>query len=61
VITAVAGQPVKNANELIKKIQATAPGSSVELATLRQGKERKLNVGVAQLPEQPSGTVGLAK
>jgi serine protease Do len=61
VITAVAGQPVKNANELIKKIQATAPGSSVELATLRQGKERKLNVSVTQLPEQPSGTVGLAK
>jgi serine protease Do len=61
VITAVAGQPVKNANELIKKIQATAPGSSVELATLRQGEERKLTVGVAQLPDQPNGTVGLAK
>jgi hypothetical protein len=27
----------------------------------QQGKERKLNVSVAQLPEQPSGTVGLAK
>jgi serine protease Do len=61
VITAVGGKPVKNASELIRNIQATAPGSSIELATLRQGKERKLNVSVAQLPEPPSGTVGLAK
>jgi serine protease Do len=61
VITAAGGQPVKNAKELTRKIQAMAPGSSVELATLRQGKERKLSVNLGQLPEQPSGTVGLAK
>jgi serine protease Do len=61
VITALGGQPVKNANELIKKIQAMAPGSSVELATIRQGKERKLSVSLGKMPDQPTGTVGLAK
>ena len=61
VITAADGRPVKNATELTRTIQAMAPGSSVELATVRQGQERKLSVSLGQLPEQPSGTVGLAK
>jgi len=61
VITQLDGQPVKGANELIKKIQAIAPGSSVELATLRQGKERKVSVSLGKMPDRPKTTVGVAK
>ncbi len=61
VITQVDGQPVKGADELIKKIQAIAPGSSVELATLRQGEERKLSVSLGKMPDRPGVTVGVAK
>jgi serine protease Do len=61
VITAVAGEPIKNANELIKKIHAMAPGSSVQLATLRQGKDGSLNVRLGRLPDQPGATVGIAR
>lgn len=38
VITSVNGEPIKNAGELTKKIYATAPGSSIQVAMLRQGK-----------------------
>jgi serine protease Do len=59
-ITALAGQPVRDANELIRKIQAMPPGSSVELATLRQGKERTLSLSLGRMPER-GATVGVAK
>jgi serine protease Do len=58
VITAVAGEPIRNANELTRRIQAMAPGSSVALATFRQGKEGSLNVSLGKLPEQSKSTVG---
>lgn len=53
VITKVSGEPIKNANELIRKIHAMAPGSSVQLATLRDGKESSLSVTLETLPDQP--------
>ncbi|WP_051379599.1 S1C family serine protease [Bradyrhizobium murdochi] len=53
VITAVEGQPIKNAKELTKKIHATAPGSSIRLAMLREGRENSLNVALGQMPDQP--------
>jgi len=52
VITSVAGEPVKSANELTKKIHAMPPGSSVGLATVRQGKQSSLTVTLSQLPNQ---------
>jgi serine protease Do len=54
VITAAEGQPIKNAKELTRKIHAMAPGSSIQLAMLRQGKENSLNVTLGQMPDQPS-------
>jgi len=60
VITALGGAPVGNANELIKKVQATAPGSSVKLSILRHGKEDSLSVSVGPMPER-GATVGVAK
>jgi len=56
VITSVDGQPIKNANELTKKIHAMAPGSSVRLAMLRGGQQNSLNVTLGQLPHQPKAT-----
>lgn len=53
VITSAEGQPIKNAKELTKKIHAMAPGSSIQLAMLRQGKEDSLNVTLGQMPDQP--------
>jgi serine protease Do len=53
VITAAEGQPIKNANELTKKIHAMAPGSSIRLAMLRDGRENSLNVALGQMPDQP--------
>jgi serine protease Do len=50
VITSVAGEPIKSANELTRKIHAMAPGSSVALATVRQGTQGLANVTLAQLP-----------
>jgi serine protease Do len=61
VITAVGGQPIKNAHELINKIQAMAPGSPVELATIRQGKGRSLNVSLGRLLDQPRASLDPAK
>jgi serine protease Do len=52
VITSVAGEPIKSANELTKKIHAMAPGSSVALAMVREGKQSSLNVTLGQLPDQ---------
>jgi len=53
VITAVAGEPIRNSKELIEKIHAKAPGSSVQLAMIRQGREASLNVSLGRLPDQP--------
>ena len=52
VITSVAGEPIKSANELTKKIHAMAPGSSVALATVREGKQSSANVTLSELPNQ---------
>jgi serine protease Do len=58
VITSVAGEPVKSANELTKKIHGMAPGSSVTLATVRQGKQGSANVTLSQLPNQAKAAPG---
>ncbi|WP_213287900.1 S1C family serine protease [Bradyrhizobium sp. sGM-13] len=52
VITAAEGQPIRNAKELTKKIHAMAPGSSIRLAMLREGRENSLNVALGQMPDQ---------
>jgi serine protease Do len=54
VITSVNGEPVKNADELTKKVHAKAPGSSIQLAMSRQGRESSLAVVLGELPDQPS-------
>jgi serine protease Do len=56
VITSVGGEPVKNANELTRKVAAMAPGSSTKLTVLRQEKEASLSVTLGQLPNEPNAS-----
>src|SRR6266571_402340 len=50
VITAVDGQPVKNARELARKISSMAPGNSVKLGVWRKGEEKQLTLTLGELP-----------
>jgi serine protease Do len=47
VITSIDGKPVKNGDDLINFISGKAPGSTVRLGILRNGKPLTLEVGIA--------------
>ena len=49
-ITAVAGQPVRNAQDLVSRVAALPPGSQVEVEGHQGGKPFKLKVGVLERP-----------
>jgi serine protease Do len=42
------GKPVKSSNELISVVSATAPGTTVPLKVVRNGKTQTLNIKVAE-------------
>jgi serine protease Do len=50
VITAVNGEPVKDARELARTIGALAPGASVKLNVLHKGQDKVVNLTLGQLP-----------
>jgi serine protease Do len=50
VITAANGQPVKDARELARIIGGFAPGSTVKLDVLREGKSKVVSLTLGQLP-----------
>jgi serine protease Do len=50
VITAVNGEPVKDARELARVIGGLAPGSTVKLDVLQKGKSKVLNMTLGKLP-----------
>jgi serine protease Do len=50
VITAVDGQPVKDARDLARKIGAMAPKTSVKLSLLHQGSEKTVTLTLGELP-----------
>jgi serine protease Do len=52
VISAVDGQPVKDARALARRIGAMAPGTSVKLTILRKGEEKTLNLTLGELPRE---------
>jgi serine protease Do len=52
VITAVNGDPVKDARILARKIGALAPGEKVKLTTLRNGQEKTFELTLGELPSQ---------
>jgi serine protease Do len=52
VITAVNGQPVKDARDLAKKISSLAPGASVKLGVVRKGSEQTVTVDLGEFPRE---------
>jgi serine protease Do len=50
IITSVNGETVKDARELARTIGSLAPGSSVKLNILHQGKDKVINLTLGQLP-----------
>jgi serine protease Do len=52
VITAVNGQPVRDARELARRIGSMAPGTSVKLLISRKGDEKALTLTLGELPKE---------
>src|SRR5512139_2301733 len=50
VITAVNGEPVKDAKELARTIGGLAPGNAVKLNVLQKGQDKVVNLTLGQLP-----------
>ena len=50
IISSVQGTPVKDAGALSKAIAGTAPGTSVKLGVLREGKKSSIDVALGELP-----------
>ena len=50
VITAVNGEPVKDARELARTIGGLSPGNSVKLNVLHKGQDKVVNLTLGQLP-----------
>jgi serine protease Do len=51
VITAVNGEPVKNARELARRIGTMAPGATVKLSVLQKGAEKTVSITLGELPK----------
>jgi serine protease Do len=52
VITAVNGQPVKDARSLAQTIAVASPGSKAEVTVLRDGKSQSLDLTLGTMPKQ---------
>jgi len=52
VITAVNGNPVKDARDLARQIGAMAPGATARLTVLQKGEEKTISVTLGELPAQ---------
>ena len=50
VITAVNGQPVKDARDLAKRIGGLAPGANVKLTIISKGAEKTVSLNLGELP-----------
>jgi serine protease Do len=58
VITAVDGQPVKDARDLARKIGAMAPKTSVKLSLLHSGSEKTVTLTLGELPNSKEANAG---
>src|SRR6185437_3263742 len=52
VITAVNGNPVKDARDLARQIGSMAPGSTAKLTVWRKGEEKTFSISLGELPSQ---------
>ena len=51
-ITAVNGEPVKDARTLARRISRMAPGTSVKLDLIRKGKQETVTLTLGELPKE---------
>ena len=58
VITAVNGEPVKDARELARTIGGLAPGAAVKLNVLHKGQDKVVNLTLGQLPNSIEAKAG---
>ncbi len=58
VVTAVNGEPVKDARDLSRRIGAMTPGSKVELSVWRSGKAQSVTVELGTLPADQQASAG---
>lgn len=58
IVLEVSGKKVRNATELSTLIGSTDPRTSVNLKVLRDGKEREINVKLAEFPEEEPAIAG---
>ncbi|HKU08779.1 MAG TPA: Do family serine endopeptidase [Bradyrhizobium sp.] len=61
VITAVNGEPVKDAKELARTIGGLAPGNAVKLNVLHKGQDKVVNLTLGQLPNTVEAKADLDK
>jgi serine protease Do len=61
VITAVNGEPVKDAKELARTIGGLAPGAAVKLNVLHKGQDKVINLTLGQLPNTVEAKADLDK
>ncbi len=52
VITAVNGEPIKNARTLARKVSSMAPGTEVRLDIVRKGKTQTVTLKLGELPKE---------
>ncbi len=58
IIASVNGAPIKDAAALSKGIAGTAPGTPVKLGVMREGKERRIDVALGELPVSTPNPAG---
>ncbi len=58
VITSVNGETIKDARELAKRIGALAPGATAKLGVLSKGKDKTVNVTLADYPKDQTARAG---
>jgi serine protease Do len=51
IVTGIDGKPIRDGNELLDKVTATPIGHSLDLTVLRDGKEKRFSVMVADLAQ----------
>jgi serine protease Do len=51
IVTAINGKPIHDGNELLDKVTATPIGNALDLTVLRDGKEKRFSVTVADLAQ----------
>ena len=52
VITALDGEPVKDAHDLARKIGAMAPGTTLKLGVVRKGEKKTVSLALGELPRE---------